>query len=178
MSVQLNPAQKEEIRRLTQLANRRIKNVEKAYRKEGKTILPGELVGEFQIKEKWQTKANPLSRSIKFEDNKAYNAHLRMLRSFETTRPGIKEYTNIQRSKLADAVMTSLDVDELPADFQKRLSKMTAPQLADFWNNFSDRAIRMGTVYSSEAAMLQNIGRYFGEDMGYLLADATEQPDK
>lgn len=175
MTVQLNPAQKEEIRRLTQLANRRIKAVDRAYRKEGKTILPGELVGEFQVKEQWQTKANPLSRSIKFDDNKAYNAHLKMLRSFETQRPGIKEYTGIQREKLAGAVMTSLGLDDLPDDFQKKLSKMTAPQLADFWQNFSDRATRMGTVYSSEAGMLQNIANYFGEDTAYLLSDATEQ---
>lgn len=173
MVVQLTPAQKEEVRRLTQLANRRIKAVDRAYRKEGKTVLPRELVGQFQIKETWQTAANPLSRSIKFETTADYNKQIRMLREFETRRPGIKEFTNIQRSKLGDAVQTALGIDELPPEFAAKLKKMSAPQLADFWNNFSDRATRMGTVYSSGSTMLQNIGQYFGEDMAYLLSDMT-----
>lgn len=169
MSVQLNPSQKEEIRRLTQLANRRIKNVEKAYNKEGKTVLPHELVGDFQIREKWQTKANPLSRSVKFEDDKAYNAHLKMLRSFETTRPGIKEYTAIQREKTIMAVQTAMGMDELDPKFYKKLNKMTAPQMADFWNAFSARAKRMGTTFSSLSAMQDTISDFFPEDAAFLL---------
>lgn len=170
MALQLNPAQKEEIRRLTQLANRRIKNVEKAYMKEGKSVLPRELVGDFQIHEQWQTKANPLSRSIKFADNKAYNEHLRMLRSFETSRPGIKEYTQIQRIKTGAAIETALGKD-LPEAFAKRLNKMTAPKLADFWNAFSEKAARMGATYSSLSAMTETIEEFFPEDAAFLLGD-------
>ena len=169
MSVQLNPAQKEEIRRLTQLANRRIKNVAKAYAAEGKTVLPKELVADFQIKETWQTKTNPLSRSVKFADNKAYNEHLRMLRSFETSRPGIKEYTNIQREKTSVAIQTALGLDELDPAFQKRLNKMSAPKLADFWNAFSEKATRMGASYSSLSAMQDTIAEFFPEDAAFLL---------
>ena len=168
MSVQLNPAQKEEIRRLTQLANRRIKNVEKAYAKEGKAVLPRELVGDFQIRETWQTKANPLSRSIKFEDDKAYNDHLRMLRSFETSRPGIKEYTQIQRAKTSAAIETALG-KELPPGFSKKLGRMSAPGLADFWQKFSERASRMGAIYSSLSAMTETIEEFFPEDAAFLL---------
>lgn len=175
MAVQLNPAQKEEIRRLTQLANRRIKNVEKAYTKEGKSVLPRELVGDFQIREKWQTKASPLSRSVKFESEKAYNEQLRMLRSFETTKPGIKEYTNIQRDKTALAIKSSLGLDELPDDFTKKLNKMSAPKLADFWQKFSDRSVRMGMSYSSMADMLATVGNFFGEDVGFLLSTAMDE---
>ena len=59
MAVQLNPAQKEEIRRLTQLANRRIKNVDKAYAKEGKSVLPKELVGTFKFTKHGKRKPTP-----------------------------------------------------------------------------------------------------------------------
>ena len=170
MTVQLNPAQKEEIRRLTQLANRRIKNVEKAYAKEGKSVLPREIVGDFQVREQWQTKVNPLSRSVKFEDNKAYNEHLRMLRSFETTKPGIQEYTKIQRAKTGAAIETALG-KELPDKFAKKLNKMTAPKLADFWNKFSERAARMGATYSSLSAMTETIEEFFPEDAKFLLGE-------
>lgn len=168
MAVQLNPAQKEEIRRLTQLANRRIKNVDKAYAKEGKSVLPKELVANFQIRETWQTKANPLSRSVKFEDEKAYNEHLRMLRSFETSRPGIKEYTQIQRMKTSAAIETALGKD-LPPSFAKKLGRMTAPTLADFWNKFSERAARMAASYSSLSAITETIEEFFPEDAAFLL---------
>ena len=135
MAVQLNPAQKEEIRRLTQLANRRIKNVDKAYAKEGKSVLPKELVGNFQIRETWQTKTNPLSRSIKFEDEKAYNDHLRMLRSFETSRPGIKEYTKIQRMKTSAAIETALGKD-LPPSFARNWAGCPRRRLPTFGTSF------------------------------------------
>ena len=174
-NVQLTPSQKDEIRRLTQLANRRIKNVEKAYAKEGKKLLPSELVGDFQIREKWQTKANPLSRSVKFETTEDYNKQLRMLREFETRRIGIKEYTSVQREKTAEAVKTALGLDDLPDDFTKRLNKMSAPQLGDFWQSFTNRATRMGTVYSSESAMLAAVGNFFGEDVGFLLSDEMDK---
>lgn len=169
MTVQLNPAQKEEIRRLTQLANRRIKNVEKAYLAEGKTVLPKELVADFQIHETWQTKANPLSRSVKFATEKDYNDQLRLLRSFETSRPGIKEYTNVQREKTSIAIQTAMGLDELPPGFQKKLNKMTAPSLADFWNKFSEKAARMGATYSSLSAMQETVEEFFPEDAQFLL---------
>lgn len=162
--IDLNAAQKEEIRRLTQLANRRIKAAERAYAKEGKTVLPKEVVGDFQIKEKWNTKATPLSRSVKFADQKEYRKHLQFLRSFEVSRPGIKEYTQVQRDKTLDAVRSSLGID-VPKDLEKKISKMSAPKLSEFWNAYSDKASKMGMKYSSEAAMATTLNEFFPEDM-------------
>ena len=55
--IKLTAQQKDEIRRLTQLANRRIRNAFKAYEKEGKRVVPLEIVGkpELQTREGWHT---------------------------------------------------------------------------------------------------------------------------
>ena len=45
--VKLTSAQKDEIRRLTQLANRRIKFALKEYERSGGTVLPKEVVGDY-----------------------------------------------------------------------------------------------------------------------------------
>src|SRR6185312_2510367 len=89
--IDLTAAQKDEIRRLTQLHNRRVKAAERAYAKAGKEILPIEIVGkrELQLKENWHTKTTPLSRSVKFESQKEYRQHLHFLRQTEVNRPGI-----------------------------------------------------------------------------------------
>lgn len=175
--IKLTAKQKDEIRRLTQLANRRIKAAERAYRKEGMDIVPREIVGktELQTREGWHTKNTPLSRSVKFESEKEYQQHLRFLRSFDPKatrlyRPGIKEYTEIQREKVGQAIRTSLGGDVSFSLIQQRLEKMTAPQIAKFWNTFSDKASRLGLQYSSEAVMQQTFAELFPEDLVSTLA--------
>ena len=162
--IKLTANQKDEVRRLTQLANRRIKAAEKAYRKEGMSVLPAEVAGKYQIKEQWNTKNTPISRSVKFEDQKAYRKQLQYLRSFEATRPGIKEYTRIQQEKTKEAMETSLGAD-VPDQLAKKVEKMTAPELSKFWKSFSDKASKMGVKYASDSAMNQTLSEFFPEDM-------------
>lgn len=167
--IPLTASQKEEVRRLTQLANRRIKATDRAYAKEGKTVLPKEVVGEFQIREKWQTATSPLSRSVKFETKEEYLRQLRMLRSFEREKLGIRDYTLVQREKTIIAIETALGVD-LPDRTRKKIEKLSAPKLAEFWNIFSNKASKMGVQYSSDGAMSQTIAEYFNEDLQGLIS--------
>ena len=163
-NIKLSAEQKDEIRRLTQLANRRIKAAEKAYRKEGMSVLPSDVVGKYQIKEQWNTKNTPISRSVKFEDQKAYRKQLQYLRQFETVRPGIKEYTKVQQEKTKDSIETALGTD-VPDSLTKKVDKMTAPELSKFWKSFSDKASKMGVKYASDSAMNQTLSEFFPEDM-------------
>lgn len=165
--IKLSAQQKDEIRRLTQLANRRIRNAFRAYEKAGKEIVPFEIVGkgELQTKGGWHTEKTPLSRSVKFTTQKEYRQHLQWLRQFELSRPGIKEYTEIQRQKVAQAVATSIGGEYSFSVLMKKLEKMTAPQIADFWNTFSDNARRKGLQYSSEAVMAETFQELFPEDL-------------
>jgi hypothetical protein len=165
--IDLNRAQKEEIRRLTQLANRRIKATERAYRKAGKEVLPHEVVGQYQIKEQWNTKSTPISRSVKFESHKEYRKQLQFLRSFEISRPGIKEYTQVQQHKTMQAIEHSLGMD-VPDELAKKIEKMSAPELADFWKTFSDKSAKLGIKYSSNSAMEQTMSEIFPEDLKAL----------
>lgn len=165
--IKLSKAQKEEIRRLTQLANRRIKAAERAYRKAGKTVLPKDVVGDYQIKEKWNTKTTPISRSIKFDSQKDYRRKLHELRRFEFGRPGIKEYTAVQQNKTAQAVETALGQPPT-ADLLRKLDNMTAPELANFWNLFSRKASRAGLKYSSNAVMIDTLQELYPEDIQAL----------
>lgn len=165
--IDLTKAQKDEIRRLTQLANRRIKSAEKAYRKEGMEVLPYEVVGDYQIKEKWSTNNTPISRSVKFESQKDYRRHLHELRRFELSRPGIKEYSEIQREKTITAVETSLGVAP-PDELIEKINKMNAPQLAKFWKTYSKKSAKLGVRYSSLQAMLQALSEHFNEALDYL----------
>lgn len=164
----LTPSQKDEIRRLTQLANRRIKAAERAYRKEGKMVLPREIVGDYQTKESWATEKTPISRSVVFESREDYLRQLKFLRSFERERPGIKEYTRIQRQKTLEAVESSLGVD-VPRDLRTEIMNMSAPQLSDFWNTFSNKASKLGMRYSSEQAMEMTLNEMFPEDIQQIM---------
>ena len=162
--IDLSPSQKDEIRRLTQLANRRIKAAEKVYRQAGKDIIPREIAGQFQRKRDWQTASTPISRSIKFESRADYNRQLRFLRQFELSRPTISEFTEVQREKVMKAIETALGI-AVPEKVVKRLDKMTAPQLSDYWNVFSDRASKMGVKYSSGDNMALQMAEFFPEDI-------------
>lgn len=81
------------------------------------------------------------------------------------TRPGIKEYTEIQRQKVAQAVATSVGGEYSFNEVMKRLEKMTAPQIAEFWDKFSENARRKGLQYSSEAVMVETFQELFPEDL-------------
>lgn len=165
--IDLTAQQKDEIRRLTQLANRRIKAAERAYRKEGKEVLPSDVVGNYQIKEQWNTKNTPISRSVKFTSFKDYRRQLQFLRSFEVQRPGIKEYTQVQREKTLQAIETSLGVPP-GKEMSEKVNKMTAPQLSDFWNKFSNKASKLGMKYSSDKAMTNTLNEIMPEDRKQL----------
>jgi pyruvate dehydrogenase complex dehydrogenase (E1) component len=162
--IDLSAGQKEEIRRLTQLANRRIKNAFKAYEAEGKHIVPTEITGGIQTREQWEAKNYALSRSVKFESKKEYNQRLHFLRQFEHMRPGIKEYSAAQVEKTLQAVETSLGLP-VPEELEKKIRKLNAPQLSTFWKKFSKEGSRLGMKYSSNAAMSETIAEFFKEDI-------------
>ena len=173
--VKLTPKQKDEIRRLTQLANRRIIAAEKAYAKEGKEVIPRDIAGPYQHRSQWATDKTPISRSVKFASEQEYREHLRLLRSFDPKatkahRPGIKEYTQIQREKVGMAIKTSLGEEVTFSFIEQKLSKMSAPQVAEFWRRFSDKAARVGMNYSSEAVMAETFQELFPEDLYSTIA--------
>lgn len=173
--VKLTAKQKDEIRRLTQLANRRIIAAEKAYRKEGKEVIPRDIAGPYQARQLWHTDKTPISRSVKFESEKEYREHLRLLRSFDPKatkayKPGIKEYTQIQREKVGMAIKSTLGEEVTFAFIEQKLSKMTAPQVAEFWKRFSDKAARLGLNYSSDAVMSETFQELFPEDLYSTIA--------
>jgi hypothetical protein len=159
-------AAKEEFRRLTQLANRRIAAAMKAYEAEGKKIAPYDVTGGIQTRKQWESDKYALSRSIKFESEKEYKQHLHWLRQFEHMRPGIKEYTQVQREKTLAGMETALG--EVPEALSKLINQMTAPQLSDFWDKFSRAASRLGMKYSSGDAAQQAVQDYFSEDKANL----------
>jgi hypothetical protein len=162
MSYKLTSQQKDEIRRLTQLANRRIKAAQRAYEKEGKTVLPRDVVGDYQTKQQWATASTPISRSVRFESEEAYRRQLRDLKRFEVSRPGVREYTRTQRNKATEAVRSTLG--DITPSLENKLGKMTAPQLADFWRDFQARASRQGMQYSSQAVLIETMSDFFPED--------------
>lgn len=172
--VKLTAQQKDEIRRLTQLANRRIKFAEKEYKRSGGTVLPREVVGDLQIKEKWATPNTPISRSVKFQSEKDYRKQLQFLRSFDPksskqgARPSISQYTLLQRDKTRNAIETSFG-QEVSEAINDKISRMTAPQLNEFWNTYSMKSAKLGLKYSSGDAMRQTITEFFPEDKDKLL---------
>lgn len=161
--VRLTPAQKDEIRKLTQFANRRIRAAQKAYEQEGKMILPRELAGDVQMRDDWMTSNTPLSRSVVFESQDAYRQRIQFLRRFRANAPTVQEYTTTQSEHTKQAMETSLG-RELSPTFKAKLEGMSAPQLSEFWKEFSRQASRLGLSYSSDQAMRTAISEFFGED--------------
>lgn len=172
--INLTAQEKDEIRRLTQLANRRIKFAEKEYKRAGGDVLPREVVGDLQIKEKWATPNTPISRSVKFQSEKEYRKQLQFLRSFdpkatkEGARPSISQYTLIQRDKTRNAIETSFG-QEVSGAIDDKISRMTAPQLSEFWDTFANKSAKLGLKYSSGDAIRQTITELFPEDADNLL---------
>lgn len=168
MSVKLSTAQKEEIRRLTQLANRRIKAAEKHYSAVGKEILPVALVGpEYQLKDNWATPNTPISRSIKFDTMSDYRKQLAMLRRFERERPNVTTYTRVNREKTLAAIETATGLD-VPKALQDKVNKMNIHDLLSFWQTFEEKATKVGMKYSSDSVMISSLSDYYEEDFEYL----------
>lgn len=167
MAHNLSASQKEEIRRLTQLANRRIKASSKAWEKWGGDIAPKELAGNHQIKEQWNTSTSPLSRSVKFESKADYLQQLKYLKSFEHDKMNVTEYKKLQIDKLNIAV-TSATGEYLSPAIQKKLDKMNPVELSNFWDKFNDNARKLGVKYSSGDNMEHTLTEFFKEDIDNL----------
>ena len=168
----LTAEQKDEIRRLTQLANRRIRTAERQYRQAGKMVLPREVVGHIQTKDRWHTPNTPISRSVVFDSKEDYQRQLRFLRSFDPKAPGspqqkkltMTDYTKIQRAKTAQAMQSSLGID-VPLSILERINQLTAPELSEFWKRYSDKSSKLGVRYSSVQAMQETLNELFTEDV-------------
>lgn len=173
MAVKLSAAQKDELRRLTQFANRRILAVAREYKYEGKDVLPRELVGDLQIKEKWHTSKTPLSRSVKFDNDKDYRRQLNKLRSFMNEKDDIWTYNKVQRTKTLQAIENTLG-KEVPPDLANKVNSLSAPALANFWEKFSDKASKLGLAYSSGVAMQNTMQEFFPEDLTGLSSSMTK----
>lgn len=169
--VKLTERQKDEIRRLTQKANRRILQAFKEYEKHGREIPPAKVTGGIQTYEQWETAKLPLSRSTQFATEAEYRERLRFLRSFDmgqAARPTMTEYTNIEREKIRVAMRHILGTDP-GAKLEKQLGRMSAPQLAEFWERFEENANRKGVQYSSDAVMAETLEEFFQEDLDHLI---------
>lgn len=167
--IKLTTAQKEEVRRLTQLANRRIGAAMRLYEKEGLSIAPYDVTGGIQQRSQWASEKYAISRSVKFNSQKAYKEHLAFLRSFgqkKNARPTITEYSEVQKKKLSQAIET-VTMGELSDKIVKKINKLDSAKLSKFWNDFSEVAGRMAMDYSSEA-LLSFAADYFGEDVDQL----------
>lgn len=170
MYYKLTPKQKDEIRRLTQQANRRIRRAMKVFEKAGHDIVPREIAGRHQTRDTWHTEKTPISRSVRFESEEAYRRQLSYLRTFDPQRgerPGIREYTKVQRAKTIEAIETATGEPPSPK-LQRKIQSMSAPELDEFWWDFDRRATRMGAQYSSNAVMNALLQDYFPEDISYL----------
>jgi hypothetical protein len=155
---------KEEFRRLTQFANRRIAAAFKEYEKEGFRVVPADVTGGLSTRQDWYSDKYALSRSIKFANEKEYKKHLHWLRQFEHIRPTIGEYTDVQRTKTLDAIETTLGMD-VPEQLAKTIAKASAPQLSRLWKEFNRKVVRQGFRYSSNDAMSAALLEIFPEDV-------------
>lgn len=159
MAFSLSKAQAEEIRRLTQKANRRIKSYVTMYEKAGYKVIPKEVTAGFGIQSRAQFEANnyALSRSVKFDSKEEYKQQLRLLKRFDSNRadgvPTVSEYNKMARTKLTKAFETSgVDLDKSTL---KKIKKLNAADIAGFWKEYTDRARRKGIQYSSESVMME-----------------------
>ena len=151
------------------MANRRIKAMEREYKKAGKEILPQEVVGKYQTTDKWETTKNPISRSVVFESEKEYESRLKMLQSFDPKIPTPKQkktmtqFKEIQKDKLKAVVEKTMGTD-LPPELEQRIDKMSVVDLDNFWNRFSEKSSKLGLQYSSERAIDETMQEMFPED--------------
>lgn len=159
MAYSLTKAQQEEIRRLTQKANRRIKAYVTMYEKAGYKVIPKEVTAGFgiQSRKQFETDNYALSRSVKFETQEDYKRQLRLLKRFDSNRadgvPTVSEYNKTSRLKLTKAFETA--GIELDKKTLAKINKMNAANIAGFWKEYTERARRKGIQYSSEAVMME-----------------------
>lgn len=175
---ELTARQKDEIRRLTQKANRRIKQAYREYKKAGREIAPFEVTGGIQLKSQWETPKNPLSRSVSFSSKSEYIERLTFLKQFDRPlskggAPTMTQYTEMQRFKTLKAIESSLGgLDgNLPSSVKNVLHdilNMSSVELSDFWERFSVNSARAGLQYSSEAVMASTMAEFFDEDIAGL----------
>lgn len=169
--IKLTAEQKDEIRRLTQRANRRIASTMKVYQKAGRSIIPAEIAGRYQTVQTWEEPGRPLSRTVKFGTVREYRRRLAFLKGFDeglNNRPGIREYTRIQRKKVMQAVETA--TGRVPSkELIKRVRKMNAVELSEFWEVFSEKASKRGLQYSSDSVIQESIQEFFEEDIDALI---------
>src|SRR5699024_7695422 len=128
-----------------------------------------EVAGRWQVQERWLTQKTAISRGRFFESEQAYRSMLKELSTFDPdlnkdARPSISSYGNIQQEKTLKGVGTSLGTN-VPESIKDRIRNMTAPQLRDFWSEFSRKASRLGLRYSSEQAMIDTMNELYPEDV-------------
>lgn len=166
--IQLTPEQKDEIRRLTQKANRRILAFYREYKKHGLDILPFEPTGGIQTKQQWETRKYPLSRSVKFKSVKEYKKRLAFLRSFDRPglRPTLTEYKEIARTRLLTAINSILG--QVPDEVRAYVEGLSPAEIQKFWDKFSEVSSKAGLQYSSEGALVETL-ELFDEDMADIV---------
>lgn len=170
-TVKLTSVQKEEIRRLTQLANRRIANAMKLYESKGLTIAPYEVTGGIQERSQWVSDKYAISRSVKFNSVKDYKDQLRFLKQFDpkassNPAPTIVQHGKVQQKKMTAAIET-ITGGELKTSLLDKISKLDSAKASLFWKDFSEVASKLGTEYSSEA-LIPYAEEYFKEDLDEL----------
>ena len=167
--IQLTPEQKDEIRRLTQKANRRILAFYREYKKHGLDILPFEPTGGIQTKQQWETRKYPLSRSTKFKSVQEYKKRIAFLRSFDRPglRPTLTEYKEIARTRLLTAINSILG--QVPDEVRAYVESLSPAQIQKFWDKFSEVSSKAGLQYSSEGALVETL-ELFDEDMADIVS--------
>lgn len=169
--IKLSAAEKEEVRRLTQKANRRIKAFLKMYEQAGYKTIPKEVTSglEVQSRQQFQTDKYAISRSVKFESRADFKKHMRMLKQFDPGRadsiPTVREYNKVQQKKILTAFETA-GVDP-GSDLKKRIAKMTAPDISKFWKDYGRMGQRKAMEYSSEGIMLEIAKQYSKQDAAW-----------
>lgn len=171
MAFRLTKEESAEIKRLTQFANRRIIALQKAYEKEGRSIIPKELSMGVQTRAQWVTDKTPISRSVKFQSEEDYKKQLRELKKLANT-PNLTAYTEIQKNKTLSAIRTIMG--DVPPELEDAIGEMNTPQLAAFWETFEEESRRLGLKYSSDSALETTISEFFPEDMNRLKESSLE----
>lgn len=171
------PAQKELIRRLTQKANRRIKQAFELYESAGKYRIPGALTaGKITTRDDWDTPKYPLSRKTVFDSERAYKEHLQWLKQFDVPEikgglPTMTEYSKIQGNKIIKAMQTAMGTRtlydmpiELMDEMYKAILKMNSVQQTEFWKTFERQSQKLLNNYSSGQAMERALNEFFGSE--------------
>lgn len=171
-------SQADTIRRLTQKANRRIKQAFTLYENAGKNRIPGALTGGVvTVREDWATEKYPLSRKVTFASEKAFQAQMAWLKKFDIPEvkgglPTMTEFSQIQTNKIILAMQTSFGggptMYDMPPEIMQHMYKvignMSAPEQTEFWKAFSKRGQKLLDKYSSKAAMEQALNEFFGKE--------------